>query len=251
VVSAIAAESPSLVVVLGDLVTAGASCRDWRAFDRLAAPLIALGVPVAPTIGNHDYAGPDLLALRNLGARFPGAVEHRWREERHGRLALVWLDSNRDDLGPDAWAGERTWFASTLAALDADPQVSGVLVFLHHPPFTNSTVTTDDAGAREAFVEPFLRARRTLAMFSGHAHAYEHFVERGKDFIVSGGGGGPRVRLLEGAARRHPDLFAGPSPRPFHYVLATETGAGVSLRVRAVDVDGGARDLDRIELPFR
>lgn len=63
-------------------------------------------------------------------------------------------------------------------------------------------------------------------MISGHAHAYEHFVEQGVQFVVSGGGGGPRVKLREGSRARE-DRFEGPSPRPFHYQAVEPRQDGV------------------------
>ena len=81
--------------------------------------------------------------------------------------------------------------------MDADPKVRGVLVFTHHPPYTNSTVTKDESHVQQAFVGPFVAAKKTLALLSGHAHGYEHFIEQRKHFVVSGGGGGPATMKLE------------------------------------------------------
>ncbi len=126
-------------------------------------------------------------------------------------MRLVFLDSNIDELPAATWEAQRVWYEATLAAYDADAAVRGVLVLLHHPPYTNSTVTSDEEHVQRVIVPPLLHAKKTLGLVSGHVHSYERFERGGKMFLVSGGGGGPRARLAEGGARRHPDdLFQGP-----------------------------------------
>src|SRR5205823_2075898 len=116
------------------------------------------------------------------------------------------------------WSTQRTWYEETLRASDDDMATRGVFVLMHHPPYTNSTVTGDEVHVEDTFVPAFVRAKKTLAMLSGHVHSYERFVRDGKTFVVSGGGGGPRAALETGAARRHPDdQFDGPAVRDFHF----------------------------------
>ncbi|HUO52139.1 MAG TPA: metallophosphoesterase [Gemmatimonadaceae bacterium] len=262
----LAGRQPAFLAIAGDLTSSGWSSRAWRTFDRLMAPMRREGVPVLPIMGNHDYGilranaarrfGDHgfvrALAARRFAARFPQFARARWYARTYGRLAMLFLDSNAAALTGEEWQRQKEWFAAALDACDGDPAVGGVLVFAHHPPFTNSTIFRDDAAVQEAFVERFVRSPKTVAMISGHAHAYEHFIERDRHFIVTGGGGGPRVRLLEGAARRHADLFVGASPRPFNYLWITPRPQGLSIVVEGLDK--GATTLatiDRFELPFR
>jgi 3',5'-cyclic AMP phosphodiesterase CpdA len=231
-VAEIAARAPDFVVGLGDLVFQGSSRRDWEWFDTLTAPLRAAGVPILPVLGNHEYwvrRGP---ALRNVLARFPRLAESRWYAETYGPLRLLFLDSNEGALGAAAWREEAGWFLAELARAEAEAAVRGVVVFVHHPPYTNSTVTGDELHVRRAFVPPFAAATKTVAMVAGHVHSYEHFVRGGKTFLVAGGGGGPRVRLAEGAARRHlDDTFDGPRVRHFHFLLCAPVASGLDVEV--------------------
>ena len=88
-------------------------------------------------------------------------------------------------------------------------------------------------------------------MFSGHAHTYEHFVKNGRHFVVSGGGGGPRVELLEGADRRHRDLYRGATPRPFHYLVVLPDATGITVRVKGfTKVDRSLTVVDEFFVPF-
>ncbi len=247
---AMADEDPRFVILLGDLVFDGESCRDWARADRLLAPLreTHAGFLLAP--GNHDWQGRDSICEKQLRARFARLKEAPWGVTRVGDLAFVQLESNQDVLG-DRWQVQVRFLEEQLDALDRDPSVRGVFVITHHPPFTNSTVTSDETHVEEAFVGPFLASDKTLAFLSGHAHAYEHFEKDDKTFLVSGGGGGPRVTLLEGDEARHTDLFDGPSPRPFHYLRLEPGPTGVDVIVRGfASGQLGVHEIDRFRLPY-
>jgi len=248
----LAAQRPGLVVLLGDLTSNGGMRSEWDRFDDLFAPIRGAGIPVLALLGNHDYWGGVDDALANAAARFPQLGRQRWYLRAHGRLALVLLDSNEPQLGEARWAAQRDWYCRTLAALDSDPAVAGVLVLAHHPPYTNSRTTGDEEHVQRAFLPAFFAARKTLAFVAGHAHAYERFEERGRTFVVSGGGGGPRVKLSAGVGARHRDLSATGSPRPqVHYLLVEQDASAARVTVRGLDKgDTEARVIDRFELPF-
>ena len=239
-VAEIAARAPDFVVTLGDLVFHGSSGRDWARVDALLAPLRDAGIPILPILGNHEYwlrRGP---ALRNFFERFPALEGRHWRSDAYGALGLAFLDSNERELGGEAWSEQQAWLAETLVAFDANPSVAGVLVFAHHPPYTNSTVTGDGAHVQRTFVPPFAGARKALAMISGHVHSFERFVRGGKTYLVAGGGGGPRVKLArEGAQRHGDDLFEGPAVRPFHFLECAPADGGLGIEV--VGIEKGAR----------
>jgi Icc-related predicted phosphoesterase len=250
-VAAMAKERPSIVVLLGDLVFKGASCGDWTAFDDVMEPIRKLNVPVLAALGNHEYRGANAAALAEFHARFPVSAQCHWFSRRHGQLGLVWLDSNKSELKKEAWNTQQQWFERTLRSMDADPKVRGVLVFTHHPPYTNSIVTKDELDVQETFLVPFIAARKTLAFISGHAHGYERFVKVGKQFVVSAGGGGARVRYLSGKSVRHQDQYQGPAPRPFNYLLITHTPSGAKLVARGFDKGKTEiKQIDSVDMRF-
>ena len=250
-IDSVAADRPDLLVHLGDAVAVGSSAADWAYFDRLMAPVRAAGVPVLPVSGNHDYWGVRSTATAALGSRFPSLAESHWYSGRYAGLRLVWLDSNRRRLSEVDWARQSQWLTQQLEDADRDPGTTAVVVFCHHPPFTNSRATGDESDVQEAFLPAFFGSRKSVAMISGHAHTYEHFERGGKTFVVSGGGGGPRVRLLEGDAERHPDLFHGPSPRPFHYLLFELREHDVKVTVKGFDKGAGqVKIVDDFTLTF-
>jgi predicted phosphodiesterase len=241
----IAASRPDLLVHLGDMVAKGSRRKDWARFDRMMAPIHEATIPVLPVIGNHDLWGREDSAWRNLHIRFRALGRSCWYDQRHGPLHLIVLDSNLSRLPAAGRTEQAAWFEAKLSQADGDDGTAGVVVFAHHPPFTNSRATGDDLDVQKHFVKPFLSSRKSLAFIAGHTHAYERFQKDGKSFIVSGGGGGPRVRLHEGADARHADLFQSKSPRPLHYlVLRPLIGC---LQVTAQGLDEDARGMTVLE----
>jgi Icc-related predicted phosphoesterase len=229
-------ESPDFVAMLGDLVFRGSSASDWSEFDRLTGPLTRARIPMFPILGNHEYWVSSRLALPNYFSQFHG---RRWYAGSYGPLALLFLDSNRSRMPRVEWKAQIDWYTSALQAAQDDPAVRGILVFVHHPPYTNSTVTSDTIPVQRSIVPPFVAAGKTMAMLSGHVHSYERFERAGKVFLVSGGGGGPRVRLSTGDRRRHTDdLFSGPPVRHLHFLSISLEEEGLVVSKQALPKGG-------------
>lgn len=252
VVDAIATTHPDLVAITGDCVFNGGSDAQWATFDALTAPLRAAGIPAVAAFGNHEYWSGRTPAEAHLFPRFPLDAGRHWFAMPLGPLRILVLDSNRGHLTPEEWTAQFRWYTRALTDYDADPTVRGVLVLMHHPPYTNSTVTGDTADVQEAFVPGFTHATKTLAMLTGHVHSYERFVRDGRTYVVSGGGGGPRARLALGTARRHPDdHYPGPALRDFNFTVYTVDARGVHAQVHGLA--RGASQwtvIDRFELPW-
>jgi predicted phosphohydrolase len=246
IVAHVAQRHPDFIALLGDLVFCGSSRAAWCDFDALWAPVTAARVPTFPVLGNHEYWVSRTAGLVNFFMRFPGLRGRRWYSATYGPVGLVFLDSNRHALTGFLWETQLRWLERTLDRFDAAPEIRGVLVMIHHPPYTNSTVTVDARHVQRDVVPAFAEAEKTLAMISGHVHSYERFVRGGKHYIVAGGGGGPRVRLAEGSRRRHADdVFAGPAMRSFHFLELTPSEAG--LRVTVCGLDKGGADFAPME----
>jgi Calcineurin-like phosphoesterase len=230
------------------MVFDGTSAREWKAFDHLFAPVLAKGIPVIPAVGNHEYWGNNQQALANLTARFPWLASSRWHAHLHDSLGLILIDSNISEYAEAEWARQVAWFDSTLQEMDANPSVRAVLVFSHHPPFTNSTIIDDASYLATSFLPAFFAAKKTIAFISGHVHGYERFAANGRMFIVSGGGGGPRLRLYEGKKARHQDLFAGPAIRPFNYLLLYPESGRLRIEVMGLEKTASAAEQSQIHL---
>jgi 3',5'-cyclic AMP phosphodiesterase CpdA len=240
IVERIARIRPDFVALLGDLVFCGSSRSAWAGFDALWAPVAAAHVPTFPVLGNHEYWMSRNAGLVQFFRRFPRLRGRRWYAAKYGPVGLVFLDSNRHALTGFLWETQIRWLNRTLARLDASPEIRGVVVLLHHPPFTNSTVTSDARHVQRQILPFFTAAEKTLAMIAGHVHSYEHFARGGKHYIVAGGGGGPRVRLAQGRRRRHvDDAFGGAAVRSFHFLRLTPSSEGLEITVCGLEKGGG------------
>jgi hypothetical protein len=243
-------ERPAFVVHLGDMVAVGDSSNDWAYFDQLMRPLSQQRVAIFPVFGNHDLWGNRRFARRNARQRFPELQHDAYAKRYHG-LGLVWLNSNLEEL-----AGRRQaeWFETVLRAFDG-PGTRGVLVFMHHPVYTNGKHRHGSEYAISELLPHFLAAKRTLVLLSAHVHGYERFYAAKRHFVVTGGAGGPRVEYAAGdeapwvpATDRLP-----PGPRPFNYVVIHDRGARLEFEVKClkgtVGCPSGVLDRFAISLP--
>jgi Icc-related predicted phosphoesterase len=251
IIRQIAQEAPDFLAVVGDLVFCGSSRAHWAEFDDLFTPLCEAAIPILPTLGNHDYWLVRQSALVHFFSRFPHLAERHWYTMTYGQLGLIFLDSNVRWLPASRWQEQIDWYGQELERFEHDPQIAGVLVLLHHPPYTNSLLTSDELHVQRAFVPAFMRARKTLAMISGHVHSYERFERAGKTFLVTGGCG-PRIKLATGARRRHhDDLFDGPARRYFHFLRFTPSATGLTVEMRGLrEHESGCETLDHFASPW-
>lgn len=213
----IADENPAFLIILGDLVFQGDDAYHWRLFDQFAAPIRQKGIPVFPLFGNHEYFGNDRKAFRHFFSRFPHLNGQFWSTVRFGSVAIILLNSNFKHMSRELANHQDQWYRARLTEYQNDHAVKTIIVCCHHPPFTNSRVVPDDKEVKEHFGDPFEATPKAKLFFSGHSHAYERFMF-GKQFVVSGGGGGPRQKVVvDKAKQRHPDEYDGGELRPFHF----------------------------------
>lgn len=242
---------PEVLLLLGDHVFYGASKNDWAYVDNLLARLRETGTEILPILGNHDCWAFGNAALDHYFGRFPKLEQRRFYAARLGSLGVIALDSNKFWMPNSLWHEQTTFYTKTLAELEADADVAGILVLVHHPPWTNGTVSGPSSLVATSFVPEYLRARKTMLMLSGHVHAYEHFLQQGRHFLVCGGGGGPRHHLRPAPHRQFEDLFAGPTLRDFHYLTIKEGDLG--LDIEAIGLAKGAtetRPMDSFQVPW-
>ena len=248
IASEIAKQDPAFVIHLGDLTTRGSSEKYWQEFDRLHRSARDKRIPYFPLLGNHEFYGNDKKALENYFRRFPHLEEKRWYSFFWKNVALVMTDSNFSTLTDEENENQVKWYRVELEKFERDPGIDHIIVCSHEPPFTNSRVVGPNKKVELQFAAPFLRHRKTRIFFSGHSHAYERFRSEGKSFIVSGGGGGPRHKILiDPQKRSFKDLFDGPEIRFFHFCEIELQGKKLFFRVLRLESDGTFTIADSIE----
>jgi len=246
-----------MLLLLGDQVEDGDDAEQWAYFDQVSAPIRECEIPTWALLGNHDYGATsgqptDQAWRRHFHARFPHQGSDRLTEIPLDDYVLLAVDSNLPTMTDSEIAGLHTSFSERLAELDERSGVRGVIVAMHHPPFTNGGfgfgISFSASGMVETlqplFATPFLESRKTVLFLSGHAHSYQRFVPRpGKEFVVSGGGGGPRHTIDVDESRRfHCDarVLKTVRERPFHYLTLDLRSNGIRVQARMLD-----RDSDR------
>ena len=266
----------------GDAVVDGRDPRQWNAsfVDLINRLTVEGGVPYFLAPGNHDVTGASALdsperekGLRNYLSAVSQLIPPDGAARRlagyptyafgYGNTFLVALDSNI--AGDDA---QFEWVRAQLAGLDRG-RYKNVIAFFHHPPFSSGP----HGGARierpaelmRSRYMPLFRTHRVRAIFAGHEHLFEHWVERyvdaaGRrqrlDMVVTGGGGAPLyphfgeplvadyVKANEASKVQLEHLVRpGPEPgnNPYHYVIVRVDGERLRMEVIGIDWGRGFR----------
>lgn len=171
------AQRPQRVFVAGDCAYLTGEKRDYREYVRRIQPLIAAGVPVHVTLGNHDDRD-----------HFWDAVPRDQADAGHkiGRQSMVvpgpsanWflLDSlNKTNRSPGELGSDQLEWLT--AELDARPD-RPALVMLHHDPVRNGGKgSLRDSEKLLAVTRP---RRQVKALFFGHTHVW--YVARDRSGI--------------------------------------------------------------------
>ncbi len=228
---------PAAVFHIGDLVARGSEEEDWKPIDDFLARLRARNIPVYAAIGNHDYMISSAEGAARFKKRFP-EFPQSWFSVRILPLAFIILNSNFGELTRETRAEQQKFYEEQLAALEKDPEVKGIVVCVHHPPYTNSKIVSPSLEVDREFVPLFLKSRKARLFLSGHSHAAEHFIREGKHFLVLGGGGGLLHPLYLGSQARFADLFSLRTGRRwFHYVRLQVSAEGWKVTFRMLRQD--------------
>jgi 3',5'-cyclic AMP phosphodiesterase CpdA len=263
------------VLQSGDAVMDGRQPGQWNVsfvplIDRLTKDG---GVPYFLAPGNHDVGvaqtadSPDRRdGLRNLMDALSAFIPPDDSPRRlagyptysfgYGNTFVIALDSNvaADEKQFD-------WVKAQLEGLDRT-RWTDVLVFFHHPPFSSgphgaSIIEPPTAALRKKYM-PLFRAQHVRAIFVGHEHVFEHWIERyvdaagahRMDLVVTGGGGAPPYTyqgepdLRDYLKANEPGKVAVEhlvkpgaelGSNPYHYVVVRVDGGNLDLEVIAVD----------------
>jgi len=263
------------VLQTGDGVSTGRIGRQWNAsYIELIDRLTQIGdVPYFLAAGNHDVSSASThdapnrqQGLKNFFDANANLIPPNGSPRRldgypvfsfgYGNTFVIAFDSN---IAGDEKQFE--WIKSQLEGLDRS-RFKHVIVYSHHPAFSSgphggARVEKPTEIIREKYM-PLFHKHHVRIFFSGHEHAFEHWIERyeddsGKhrlDHITTGGGGAPlytyagdpdiRPYLQAHAGIKVTlDRIAKPGYEPglgaYHYVLVRISGDKISLEVVGVD----------------
>jgi hypothetical protein len=184
----------SITIHLGDMVYSASDDNDWSRFDSYTKQAYDR---VFPVLGNHEYFGNLKSGFSHISFRFPYLNEKSWYSRKFNGLGLIFLNSNFNELSPEELNEQFSWFQEEVNHFEKSEEISGILIFSHHPPFTNGKGVgfSSNLTLRSKYL-PLLKFSTKVKLFlSGHCHSYERFIIDNIHFVVSGGGGGPRRSL--------------------------------------------------------
>ncbi len=227
--------APDLILHTGDVVYPKGNDADYDPKFFVPYRRIIEGVPVFPSLGNHDVETKDGAPyLRNfhLPRNNPEGTG-RYYSFDWGNAHFVALDSELyyDDGGGDP-ERQKAWLERDLG----ETQQPWKFVFFHRPPYSSSEHGSDLTVRGD--LEPVLARHGVDIVFSGHDHDYERTAPvRGVTYVVTGGGG---KDLYEAG---NSEWTA--SSRSAHHVVRVRVD-GDRLRLEAVEPDGAV--MDRLDL---
>jgi 3',5'-cyclic AMP phosphodiesterase CpdA len=187
--------------------------------------------PAYPTLGNHDRQ-------TRLGRPYLEAFvlpePERYYAFDWGDVHFVAIDTTERD------AKQLAWLEQDLA----NNKLPWVIVFGHHPMYTNS-MRGPQLWIRRSFANILTRHHVDLVL-TGHEHQYERFRIAEVNYVVSGGGGGQLTRFF-GRSRALKQATA-------HHFLSFEVTAR-TLEMKAIDIAGNeietlhlTKDGDRVKV---
>lgn len=256
----------------GDGVVDGRQVGQWnQSFVDVVSRITKDGnVPYFMTAGNHDVTSGLTVddpgrreGLRNFLALNAQQIPSEHSPRRlpdyptyafgYGNTFFLTLDSN---VASDE--AQFAWVKAQLEHLDRTRYVN-VVVWCHHPVFSSgphggTTIEPTTAALRAKYM-PLFNVHHVKAVFSGHEHLFEHWVEHyddaggphRMDLVVSGGAGAPPY-----AYQGEPETSAfnvanhtviqhlvkpGPAPgdNPYHFLVVRVDGDHLTMDVVGVD----------------
>ena len=171
-------------------------------------------VPAYTTIGNHER-------VTRLGRPYFEAFvlpePERYYSFNWGDIHFVAIDTTQRDTK------QLVWLDKDLT----DNKLPWVIVFGHHPMYTNS-LRGAQLWIRRAFANILTRHKVDLVL-TGHEHQYERFRIADVNYVISGGGGGQLTHFW-GRSRAIKQATV-------HHFLSFEVSAG-NLTMKAIDISG-------------
>lgn len=212
---AVLKDKPSNVYMLGDVVALGYSKKKWKKVDVFLDSCSKNGIGVCGILGNHEVMVRKKRGERNFQKRFSMNVPTGYISVTDS-VAVLLLNSNFNTLSASDQKKQRDWYNASIASLDTTDSVKAIIVCCHHAPYTNSKVVKGSVAVQQQFVPAYIKSKKAQLFITGHAHTFEHFDIKGKDFLVIGGGGGLHQPTRD-SKDNLPDLSGDYKPI-FHYL---------------------------------
>jgi len=164
----------------------------WKArWEDLYTPL---GIPFYTSLGNHDYAHPQIIC--------PGQTASPAAEIAYSEHSKSWRMPARYytfvagpvrffALDTEGWSGaELEWLKQALESTVNEPDVKWRIVYGHHPMYTSGVHLNERRIAvLRKELAPLFQATKVDLYIAGHDHDMEHLRTGGIEYLICGAGG--------------------------------------------------------------
>ncbi len=250
ILNQIVEERAAGVFHLGDLVSIGFDPEAWHRIDRFLNHLKTYQIPFYPTLGNHELLLFPEQGIEKFMQRFP-EYQPTGYSVVIGQIAIIILNSNFGYLDDMQISKQQVWYEQFLDSCQQDASIRAIIIGCHHPPFTNSKIVSSNRDVQSYFLPGYVNTPKTKLFLAGHAHAFEHFQEQGKDFMVIGGGGGLQHPLALDNRAEFKDLSNDSEKRKFHYLSIVPSDTSIALMVHMVKDDFSGFEVGyQLEIPY-
>ena len=237
VIEKIINENPAFVINTGDMV-ANANAHHWKIFDLFGGGILKSGIPMYPTLGNHEYEimgnGKSDSVEERLGhyfKRFSILKNNRWYSFKYGNNLFLILDTN---VYCSPGSEQYNWLVNKLS----ERNNGFVFISSHFPLHTKSpahpTRKSEEILADMLENPPIEGRIKPDIVFTGHIHNYERYNYNNINYIITGGGGAEPFRVN----RDKDDVYNIPG-NTFHYCKVTVFEESVSFQMIRLIVDTG------------
>lgn len=227
----------SEVFHLGDLTALGSLEGEWKKIDNFVFNLNQKNIKLSPVMGNHEYYIFPGKGKKQFAKRF-SLEKTRWYVVVKENIAVILLNSNFSKLEDFEKLEQENWLKTKVEEFNNNPGITTIIMCTHHSPYTNSRVVTPSEEVQINFLPVFFNCPKCKLFISGHAHVFEHFQVKNKDFLVIGGGGGLLQSILTREKKRFDDRYPNQFGMGFfHYIECINNGKGLSLTVKKLNND--------------
>jgi len=175
---------PDFVLQSGDMVENGNDDSQWPIFFDVEKELLRQTV-IFPSLGNHERNSHDFYDF------FQATMPYYSFDWGNGHFSIMNSDlENFPGNGREkaaSWAEQTRWLEDDLQSHQA---ADFRFVTAHHPPYTAVASRQGDNKHMTALV-PMFEKYHVSAAFFGHDHNYQHYLNNGIHYVVTGGGGAP------------------------------------------------------------
>ncbi len=183
---------PDFIVQTGDMVENGTDNSLWPVFFDIERELLRK-TAIFPTVGNHE---------RNARDYYEFFQQQPYYSFTWGDAHFSMLDSDIANVASSESARQAFW-KEQISWLEEDlkknQNVAYRFVVAHHPPMS-AVKSRQEANPHMKALIPLFEQMHVSAALFGHDHNYQHYIQNGIHYVISGGGGAPLYDVDKPAA---------------------------------------------------